>query len=429
MPNYWSSKLFSVGFATQTAYDAEDAVPSYTWLSCEMPDVSFAREITELDLGLDNDGVAATRVVGSKHGGTFTLSMPLRGQASGYDPTGAITVNPEMTLLADLVGGSQTVAPQADLINGGGTNDANTFECNGILATVPGAFTALGVAATGVTTWAGFVSTRAGQVYQGFEDSTISDVSNDDDLFGSYTVYPAGNQPVAKSFKIVGKEATQGLVLVGCIPESGSITLENGKVPMLEISYRFTDYKYDTTSEGLQSAASYVRLPPVLGSKKGRLWLGGGIKESAVGESNGTVETEGTCGVGSFKVDIACEVYEIPCHGSQQGVSQVFIGKRNITASFTIPHIAEYINADGGDSKWGISLSEGKAWSVSLALGTAAGQMFSVLIPAGICTAQPDQGDVDGIQAFTLEFQPLDYSSDTDAADTSADSPFRIGFA
>jgi hypothetical protein len=428
MPNYWSSKLFSVGFASQTAYDAEDAVPSYTWLLAEMPSISFARDVETLDLGLPSDGVAPQTVAGSKHGGTFTLSMPLRGQASGYDATGAIAVNPEMTLLADLVGGSQTVAPQADFVAASGDNDANTVEAQGGKSSVAGAFHAIGNASTKAASLVGYVQTVAGQVYTTFEDSTLAPAATDDDLFGSYTVYPAGNQPTARSFKIVGKEATQGIVLMGCIPENGSISLENGKVPMLEITYRFTDYKYDSTSEGLQTATAYTRLPPVLGSKKGRVLLGGGVKESGAGSAQtGTVNTEGTCGIGSFKVDIACEVYEIPCHGAQQGVSSVFIGKRNITASFTVPHQDAYVT-DGGDSKFGESLADQKAWSISLMLGSTAGQIFSILIPAGVVTAQPDMGDVDGIQAFTLEFQPVDYTGDSSSAN-SGDSPFRIGFA
>tara|TARA_R110001583_G_scaffold13041_3_gene56946 strand:- start:1592 stop:2743 length:1152 start_codon:yes stop_codon:yes gene_type:complete len=383
-------------------------------------------------MGLPSDGVAPETIVGSKHGGTFTVSMPLRGQSAAYDATGAIAVNPEMTLLADLVGGSYTAAPVADAIDSTGTNDANTLAMNtpgGETVTMsPGAFQAVGNAGTKATTWAGYVKSQTGVAVEAFEDSTIQALASNDDIFGSYTVYPGGAQPTARSFKIVGKESTQGLVLIGCIPENGSISLENGKVPMLEVTYRFTDYKYDTTSEGLQSAAAFTRLPPVLGSSKGRVWLGGGVKESGVGESNGTAETEGTCGVGSFKVDINCEVYEIPCHGAAQGVSQVVVGKRNISTSFTIPHIAAYIDSDGGDSKWGVSLSDQKAWSVSLMLGTTAGKMFSVLIPAAVCTVQPEQGDVDGIQAFTLEFQPIAYTADGASAN-AGDSPFRIGFA
>ena len=106
MPTYWSSKLFSVGFDDQTAYDAKDGGPSWTWLVCELPDISFNREVEELDLGLDSDGVAPQRVVGSTHGGTFTIRMPLRGQSSAYDATGTMTETPEIKLLKSLSGQS-----------------------------------------------------------------------------------------------------------------------------------------------------------------------------------------------------------------------------------------------------------------------------------------------------------------------------------
>ena len=95
-----------------------------------MPDISFNREIEEFSLGLSNDGVANQRVSGSTHGGTVTLRMPIRGQASAYDATGAMSENPEMQLLRELIG---TVVSKgyADAQGTAAGSDANTAEISG----------------------------------------------------------------------------------------------------------------------------------------------------------------------------------------------------------------------------------------------------------------------------------------------------------
>ena len=425
MPTYWSSKLFSVGFADQAAYSAKDNAPSYTYLVCELPDISFNREIEELDLGLDSDGVAPQRVVGSTHGGTFTIRMPLRGQASGYDATGSMTETPEIKLLKELVGTKE----DQSYGDGDGTasgSDANTIEILG--SVTPGNFTLYGDAPTKVVHCSGFVKSQTGTTVNLFEDSILSAVTDNSDKCPTMTIYPNGGQPTAKTFTIKGSDSTQSICLIGCIPESGSISLESGKVPMLEITYRFTSYEYDTSDGGLQSADVFTRLSPVLGTSKGRVWIGGGnAAGDGTGASNGSAETEGTCGVGSFKLDIALEVYEIPCHGAAQGVSTVYVSKRNFTTSFTVPQVSTHVDGTTKDSIWGVSLAQEKGYSVSMQVGAQVGSIFAILIPSAVVTAQPGWGEVEGVQGFTLEMQPQDWSGDTGSA--PANTPIRIAFA
>jgi len=54
--------------------------------------------------------------------------------------------------------------------------------------------------------------------------------------------------------------------------------------------------------------------------------------------------------------------------------------------------------------------------------------MMAIIIPAGVVTSQPDWGEVDGVQSYTLELQPKDWSGDGSSAD-AGNSPFRIAFA
>ena len=425
MPTYWSTKLFSVGFADQAAYSAKDNAPSYTYLVCEMPDISFNREIEELELGLDSDGVAPQKVVGSTHGGTFTIRMPLRGQASGYDATGTMTETPEIKLLKELVG---TKLDESYVSDDGTTANSDANSIGTIGAVTAGAFAVYGEAGTKTIHATGFVKSQAAGVATLFEDSIISQVTDDSDRLPSMTLYPNGGQPTAKTFTIKGSDSTQSISLIGCIPESGSISLESGKVPMLEITYRFTAYEYDTSDGGLQSATAFTRLSPVLGTSKGRVWIGGGnAAGDATGASTGSAQTEGTCGVGSFKLDIALDVYEIPCHGASQGVSTVYVSKRNFTTSFTVPQVSTHVDGTTKDSIWGVSLAQEKGYSVSMQVGAQVGSIFAILIPSAVVTSQPGWGEVEGVQGFTLEMQPQDWSGDTGSA--PANTPIRIAFA
>ncbi len=191
MPTYWSSRLFSVGFDDQDAYDAKDTVPAYTWLLCELPDISFNREIEELNLGLDNDGVAPQRVVGSTHGGTVTLRMPLRGQASGYDPTGAMTETPEIKLLKELVGTSAG-AGYVDAEGTASGSDANTVEVDAGSLNV-GMFHAWGDAGTKALHTTGWVKSQTGTTVTLFEDSILAALTDDSDRLPSTTIWPDGS--------------------------------------------------------------------------------------------------------------------------------------------------------------------------------------------------------------------------------------------
>ena len=61
-------------------------------------------------------------------------------------------------------------------------------------------------------------------------------------------------------------------------------------------------------------------------------------------------------------------------------------------------------------------------------VGKTAGNIFAILIPAAVVTSQPDWGEVDGVQSYTLEFQPKDWTGDGSSTD-AGNSPFRIAFA
>jgi hypothetical protein len=108
-------------------------------------------------------------------------------------------------------------------------------------------------------------------------------------------------------------------------------------------------------------------------------------------------------------------------------VSTVYVSKRNFTTSFTLPQVNTHIDGTTKDSIWGVSLAQEKGYSVSMQVGAQVGSIFAILIPSAVVTSQPDWGEVDGVQGFTLEMQPQDYSGDSGSA--PANTPIRIAFA
>lgn len=420
MTDFFGEDLFSMAFADQAAFDIPDVSPSFTPFLATFPQVTFGRELEDLGLSVSADFVNQPRVAGSRHGGTFTFKVPLRGQAAGYDPSaGAPVENPEIQLLREAIGtkhvgtylaGDVAAASDAkvwkltagDLIEG----SAYLAELAGVLR------------AAGWVTDSNLVPTPNEMTM--IEDAVAVPVVGDN-IVPTITLYADGSQPVAKTFRVKGESDDHDLFLIGSMPESIVLELDAGKVPTAEFTYMFTDWKYKTASgDGLLTAADFDRLPPILGVHGGRVWLDG------INESDTTAEPVGTCGLASLRVEITCELAAIRCHSAEQGVSELIVRRRRAAVTFGIPWTVDHIT--GEQSDFDTSLEEGTAQSLSIQVGDEPGQFFGLLIPQGVVSAQPALGSIeDGIVAWTIEMEPDDYAGDTGAV-TAANSAFRIAF-
>jgi hypothetical protein len=413
------SNRFSLSFVDETSYGVLPGSPTWTTnaLVSTRPEITKGRDIEDLNLSVESDFTVQPRVVGSRHGGTFTFNVPLRSQVDGYTVASSLSQNPELILLEDLIGTKHTGAANAasDVV---GTPTATSID---FTATEPdeGAYIYTGTnGSTAITSsgWGTDTTSPTPFTVTLFEDAFGLAVATND-AFGTYTLYSDDSQPTSKSFFFRSPLAEHGLYLLGCIPTGATVTLVNGKVVGIDYTYMFDGWEYDTSvGAGLIDASEFVRLPPMMGVNGGRVTFDGG--------STGTADPTGTCGIGELSVEITTEVRSNPCHGAPQGYSGIDILGRNATVTCTKPW--EGADITGGQSKWDDSLENGTTFSFMAQTGIKVGQAFSLFIPTAVITDQPQISDSDGAQVWSLQFQPdSGYSGDTGTT-APANSSFRI---
>ena len=400
--------------------------------------------------------------MGSRHGGEFTLRIPLQGFAGGsgtYTPgtddpgslvngassdSGAAAVCPEyLALLGNALGSNtqavlyaggvttaqrqdklwagehlQSVAYAAAGLDSGSTTAIAKVDDGSLSAYEPGSLflcePASGVASSFIKTKTDNGSGNADDV-RFFEAAEAAGAANGK-VFGSLTSFVSADQPAPLTMVVVGTESAMATRLTGCISTGFSISLESGQVPVAEIRYSFTDFEM-VSAGGLVSPEKRPRTAPILGTKGGFLKLDG-VKK---------------CGLSSVSLDVELSVSYTRCHSAPQGVSSATVTQKVCRFSASIP----YDSADAiTDSThiWQNKLENGTDISFSVNSGKAAGSVFSMLIPAANLTAVPDMGDDEGRVSFTLEAEAGVFSGD-DAAGVAAgnespsNSVLRIGAA
>ena len=422
MADYFKSGSFGLSFGEQTTYTTEQTSMSDD-LDCTLPSFTFAREVTDFALSRSKDFEEGQKVVGSRHGGSFSFSAPVTSQASGFNPaTTAAALNPVMKLIKDFMG-SSFVEATGDTI-GATASDANTWEL-----TAGGLSNGCGSAVVGPTTpytvkAQGFIKDDDGaQEVTLFEDAQGTPAQNDvvvamQTLYGSAAVA----QPTPKTFKVVGDHTDHCMVLIGCMPQSMTLTLEAGKPITADFTYHFTDYKIkdpSTNPGGVTAPTSYTRVGAPMGVNQGRLWINS--------TSDGTSDTTDiSVGIGGASLSVECALQEVASHGASQGVADVICLRRSARFSCTIPYTSAWVDGTAEDSTFSKYLEDGTSFSVSLQTGKQAGQLFQMLIPAAIVVEQPGLSDNDGIQSFDVTFGVGAYSSDGSASGDVKNSPIRI---
>ena len=409
-----SATKFSWAFVDEASYGVKPAIPIWIPMVATRPEFSKARDIEELSLAVSSDFAIQPRVVGSRHGGTFTFSVPIRSQLPTYnDPTDPLAQNPEVILLEDVMGAKHTgVSAAAEIAL---LSTACVWK---VTAATPdeGACYYTGTNGAQTVNALGWVTDLTGTTATLFEDGRAIPAAGQD-LYGMYTLASDDSQPTSKTFFFKGQSTEHGLYLTGCIPTGANIRLANGKVPTIEFSYMFDSWEYDTASgAGLLSETDYKRLPPIMGIFGGRVTLDGG--------STGVADVTGRCGVGEISIEITNEVYSQPCHGAPQGFAGIDILSRKARASFSIPWTQDDITA--GQTLWDDSLENGTPISVMVQVGSVVGQVFSLFIPTAVVVDQSQLGEQDTAMVWTITVSPdSGYAGDSGAV-FPANTSFRL---
>jgi hypothetical protein len=438
----WSWQERAIGFAKQADLTSK-ATTGFDYFPAEVSIPDFVRNVEEFQFGTAQSGASEAPAVGGKHGFTFTLRFPLQSMKSGYDATtytsGITAANDVIArtavLLQHAIGGNTGgVSSDQDLKDGKLGYD-ESYDGDGIVSGTTGQ-TVVDAAPGGSAYDEGnflFVSTATSDASpcQAFIKSisgdtlTHAEVSNNagaasDKVWPTNTTPYTGGEPSPLTFRLLGDQTEFGIELIGCIPQTWTITLNAGMTPMCEISYVGTDRNYDTTIGGLQAKDAFKRLPPA---------LGGQGAYASFGESGSAAVT---CGLHDFSISGESDLHFVPCHGKGQGFSEVVVTNRRLTASVALPHDSTD-TVTSGEHVHENRFALGTALSLGVFVGFMPGQVAAFFMPSWHIAEQPKLEDVEGVLYHRLALRAGEYTGDKTAgtldADKAADTIFRIAFA
>jgi hypothetical protein len=427
----------SVSFARQVALTTENTTTNdFTAIECTW-EADHAQEQEDFsDFASGQVGSFVPPAPGSKSGGSFTMSFPVKALKVGYDPTAEDpgdtgVISPEAILLAAALGsgGATSVTSAAEFAQGlhmsrtaydaGGIAVGSTTTNIKVTAALgasylDGQFLAIDSSATAGTPglgWVTDVNTTATPDEVTVSDALAITPAAGENSYGTAVGYISGNDPIPITIWRSGNNAAFKWSYIGCIAKSMSINLSAKKTAMIEITWQFADRKRYGTGGGLATAGAFERVRPTLGNSGSSL------------RQDGVV----TCGYHDLSVALEWEIADIECHSSAQGVSEFVrtLSSANVTA--TIPYAStDTITDNEGPAE--TRYANGTAIRLMVYVGEVAGQYFSVMFPALHVDSPPQQTEVNGMMATELSMRPSTYSGDTGAT-APADTVIRFAVA
>jgi hypothetical protein len=438
---YWTDS--SLLAAPQTAFGTVNSTPGdFEALECEAPSVSFATEITELELLTGQVAAAPERLPG-RRSGTISFKIPLEGFKAGYDPTsedpGATGVIPRWLALIGNVLGSANASIVSAATQWAGAHLSNSdYDAAAVTSATTSAITA--DAASDITTDAviragqlvvtattaaptvlqlGFAKSLAGAILSLFEPSKQAVSDNAANFYGSANAWlsTAHATQVPQTMLWVGQNAAFAYILQDCICESFKIDWESGAVPMVEFNYKFYDYQANKTLGGLVVPDDFTRIPQIVGTINGYASLSGALR----------------CGLKNCTLEFTQEIVEIPCHSASQGIGSVAFRKPRVRVGASILHdSADLIyNSAGasvnqGSHVWQAALELGTVLSLGVYVGAAPGRCFAFRVPALRLVEVPAVEVADDGVRYTLVGEASAYSGDSAInGETAANSPLN----
>lgn len=420
MPNYMYEKQTVVAFRDQSNYTTAAATGSasdWTQIVCQKPEISFNQQVEDFDLLTGQVGVEGDVVPGSEHGGTITITCPLRSQTAAYDAdSDTPSSSPEFTLIAECFGGSTTTALTTNGV--ASVTDANTLVASNGAAFPIGKAVALGANKNAVDAIV-FAKSSTGTTIELLEDLPANNaptynshgVAADDEVFPMITAFSASSQPTPKTFRWAGDDSSHDWRMVGCMPTKCTITMSASKTPYVTLEYTFTKAVYEA-SGALFTSTDRLTIPPILGDS------GGWFQIKGVQDADGTVSSA-FLGAANVQLEVECTQDTIEAHSALQGVHDVKISQRRFMVSFDAP----LGDSDYASSKhvWDNYFNGQTAFSVSCMAGTQCGRLFAFVIPAVKMNAQASVATIgDTKVGFSVAGSAKKYTSDGDGTVSGA---------
>lgn len=402
---------FSVGFAPQS--DINTVGSSWTWIDCEMPQVSYDAAQTDTKRSRRSRGAGTKRLTG-RVWPRVAIRFPMVGQLAAYafasDTPGLKGANG----LLDFMGGSAGIAYQASGVTPSDGNTVTLATSTGKLGCLIAAREASGlVAAMGICK-----SLSGGGPYTAelFEDMAVQPGSGIARI-PSFTIFPSSTAPSSLTIRVTGEHANQEKRYLGCVLSKATMSFDADWRPYWNCELIAYGGEVRGTSGGLQTVAECLPLEPLVARGGARFVIGSNVIATL---ADGTVDADGTCDVRDFELSWEFPHYVARKPTGTEGVKEVIVRSPTQTVAFALPDISDYevSSAHMGEAAWR-NLTE---LSVSLYMGDTPGQIFSANIPRMIPTAYPEVVMIDGVRHRRFAGEAGAYTADgasTDAGNKS----------
>lgn len=410
----WSEILldgeFTVAFAPQA--DINTAGSVWTWIDCEMPQVSFDAAQTDTKRSLRSRG-AATKNLTGRVWPRVSVRFPLVGQLATYayasDTPGLKGANG----LLNFLGGTAAMAYQAAGLS---PTDGNTVSC----LTTTGKYGCLiaGREASGAVNAMGFAKNINGVgpfTTDLFEDLKAQPGSSINRL-ATYTFFPSSTQPSPLTLRITGEHASQEKRYLGCMLSKATITFDADWRPYCTAEYIAYGGEVRGTSGGLFAGSGSVEeclaIEPLVERGGARFVVGSNVFATL---ADGTVDADGTCDIRDIEITWDIPHYVATKPPGTQGVKEVLMRSPTISAAFTLPDISDFevSGAHFAEEAWR-NLTE---VSFSMYLGDTPGRLFAANLPRLLINQFPEVVMVDGARHRRIQGKCGHYSGDTASTD------------
>lgn len=407
---------FSVGVATQSTINT--AGSSWTWIDCEMPQVSYDAAQVETKRSRRSRGAASKRSTG-KVWPRVAVKFRVAGQLAAYAFASDTPGLKSQNLLLDFLGGSSAVTYQAACIT---TTDANTFS----LVTSAGKLGCLIAAreATGVVNAMGFAKTVGSGgpfVTDLFEDLRVVSGSAVARL-PTFNAYPSTTAPSPITIRVCGEHVDMERRYIGCILSKASFSYDADW--RLWCTAEFIAYGGEpavrtTGGGGLQVVAETLALEPLVARGGARFVV---ASNAFTTFNNASVDVDGTPDIRDVELNWEIPHYVATGPTGTEGVYTVVTRSPIVSAAFSVPDISDFhVSSEHfAEAAW----RNQSALSLTCYMGDTPGQLCAWSIRSGIVTGFPEPVQVDGIRHRRVNIEAGYWSGD--AASTDAGNKSHV---
>lgn len=409
-------EAFSVAFAPQS--DINTVGSSWTWIDCEMPQVTYDAAQTDTKRSRRARGAGTKKLTG-RVWPRIAVRFPMVGQLSTYAFASDTPALKGANGLLDFFGGSAALAYQTSCIS---PSDGNTIT---VASSIPkyGCLVA-GRESGGAVNAMGFVKGISGSgpwTAELFEDLKAQPGSSIARI-PTLTLFPGATAPSPITIRVTGENAGQEKRYLGCMLSRATLSFDADWRPYWAVEFTAYGGEVRGSSGGLQAVTECLVYEPLLSRGGARFVVGSNVITSL---ADGTVDADGTCDLRDLEVSIEFPHYVARMPTGTEGVKEVLMRSPTIMASFSLPDISDFEvgGAHMGEAAWRNITQV----SLSAYLGDTAGAIFGLNLPAMNMNGYPERVFVEGVAHRRFNCEAGHWTGDTASTD-AGNKPLRLSW-